>query len=91
MYTEELSGFSGISGLVNTTDTYGIDLYAESGNLVGLGSVNSYILDSYNIPANDKKLTLSDFNDLNYDLYADFSNAGYGDYEVNIVIELAVQ
>ena len=96
MYTND--NYDGISGLVNTTYSYsGGDLVAgaTSGTtMVGLTDTSALTLAEYTIPANDRKLTKSDFVSasqlMDYDLQIDFSNAGEGDYEISIEIELAV-
>ena len=92
-YTTEVSGHPGIGGFVNKTDGDGIPVKAgenTASSTVGLNVANAVTLDSYTIPASDKKLTASDFSGVVYEVEADFSNAGAGDYEMNLVIELAV-
>ena len=96
MYTND--NYDGISGLVNTTYSYsGGDLVAGATDgtaMVGLTDSNALTLAEYTIPANDRKQTKSDFVGasqlMDYDLQIDFSNAGEGDYEISIEIELAV-
>jgi len=73
--------------------SYGVDVYAgkpTATELVGLGAENAAIVQTYTIPSNDKKLTLSDFPSPTYFIESDFSSAGYGDYKIDIVIEVAV-
>lgn len=74
-------------GFVNTTEGYGVPFLAD-GNVVGLTSSNALALDSYTIPSNDRRLRNNDFTDLSYDLTIDMGNAGIGDYEVDVTIEL---
>ena len=93
VYTEEVVGFPGISGMVNKDEGYSVPINAGEGSpseSVGLTDTNAAIVDSYTIPANDRKLRPNDFNGMTYVLESDFSNAGAGDYEATIVIELAV-
>lgn len=93
IYSTELPAFLGMAGLINTTDGYGVDVYSgvlTATEPVGLDAINAAIVQSYTIPANDKKLTGDDFTDLTYVIEADFSNAGFGDYEMDLVIEVAV-
>jgi len=74
-------------GFINTTDGYGVPFLAD-GNVIGLTDSASLSLDSYTIPANDRRLRNNDFTDLSYDLTIDMSNAGVGDYEADLTIEL---
>lgn len=94
VYTTELSGYEGISGFVNTDDSYGIDVtVSESGGLSGVAGLDvagSVTVDSYTIPSNDKKLTTADFSGVSYDFVADGTNAGAGSYEMSVTIEIAV-
>lgn len=93
IYTQDLVGFTGISGIVNTTDSYGVPVYAGKSNPldnVGLSSSNAAILQSYTIQASDRRISLSDFPTPTYLLESDFSNAGSGNYEMTLVIELAL-
>lgn len=87
MYTTEVSGHPGISGFVNTTTGEGVPFLAD-GNTVGLSTSGATTLDSYTIPASDKKLRNGDFSDLTYTLGVDTSNAEAGDYELDLVLEL---
>ena len=93
IYTTELVGSEGIAGFVNTTDGYGVDVTAaESGGLsgtVGLTDAAAIIVDTTSL-AGDRRLTSSDFGGGSYDITADFSNAGAGDYEMDLVIEVVV-
>jgi hypothetical protein len=94
VYTTDVTGSEGIAGFVNVTDGYGVDITAsESGGLSGIAGLtvsNSVIVDSYIIPTSDRKLTSADFGAVSYDIDVDFSNAGIGSYEMNLVIEIAV-
>lgn len=93
VYTQELVGYTGISGFVNTDDSYGADVYfgqTTASELVGLTSTNSAIVQSYSIPANDNKIGLSDFPSPTYLGEVDLSNAGSGNYEMMLVVELAL-
>jgi hypothetical protein len=94
VYTTDVTGSEGIAGFVNTDDGYGIDVTAsESGGLsgtAGLDVAGAVTVDSYTIPASDRKLTSADFGGVSYDIDVDFSNAGVGSYEMNLVIEIAV-
>lgn len=96
IYTND--NYSGTAGIVNTTYDYsGGDLLATGTggqSVAGLTDSNALTLAEYIIPANDRKLTKSDFIGagqlMDYALQIDFSNAGDGDYEISIEIELAV-
>lgn len=93
VYTTEVTGFIGIDGFVNTDQSYGVPVLAGEGTAtesVGLTDTNAAFVDTYTIPANDRKLTTGDFNGVTYELEVDFTNGGAGSYEMNLVIELAV-
>lgn len=93
VYTTDVTGHAGVAGFVNTTYGYGTPFLAgetTASQTVGITVANAAILDTYAIPANDKKLTISDFSGVVYEMEVDFSNAGAGDYEMNITIELAL-
>lgn len=92
MYTTDVSGHPGISGFVNIDKGYGVPLSAgevTATESVGMAGAEA-LLDSYTIPAGDKKLTAGDFGTMTYVAQADMSNAGYGDYKVEITIDLVV-
>ena len=93
VYTTAVTGHNGVAGFVNKDESYGVSVLAGEGSAtesVGLTDANAAIVDTYTIPANDNKLTVGDFNGVTYELEVDFSNAGAGSYEMNLVIELAV-
>lgn len=92
-YTADVIGSEGIAGFVNTTDGYGVPAFigpVTASDLLGLGLSSPVVLDEYVIPSNVNKLTESLFTDLDYVASVDFSNAGSGDYEMTLVIELAL-
>ena len=94
IYTTDLAGFEGISGFINTTDGgYGIPVSANKigalASNVGLSHLNAAIVDTYTI-GSDKRLTESDFGTPTYEIDVNFTDAGVGDYEMNLVIEIAV-
>ena len=75
------------AGFVNTTEGYGLDVYADN-QAVGLTDANGALVASYTIPANDRKVTAGDFADIVYELEVDISNAGAGDYDMDLVVEI---
>lgn len=77
------------AGFYHISELYGIPVTAD-GLLVGLEQANATIVNSYTIPANDRKLRNNDFSDLIYDLNVDISNATLGDYEMDIIVEIVV-
>jgi hypothetical protein len=82
-----------ISGFVNTNDTYGVPVYAGSLNPnteVGLNAAGSVQVQTYTIPSNDNKVTLSDLPSPTYSVTSDFSNAGSGLYSMTFVVEYAL-
>jgi hypothetical protein len=94
MYTTELASDPGISGFVNTDYGYGVPVWAgkaAADQSVGLTVSNAGVVDTYNIPVNDNKLTNSDFGGTTYQMVVDTINAGSGDYEMTLVVELVVQ
>ena len=93
VYTQELVGFETIDGFVNTTDSYGVPVYSgkvTASEFLGLSSVNAAIVQSYTIPVSDRKINLSDFPTPTYLIQSDFSNAGAGNYEMTLIVELAL-
>jgi hypothetical protein len=93
IYTTPVSGHPGVTGFVNKTNNYGVPIKAgktSANTVVGLTVSNAAVVDSYTIPAGDRKLTAGDFGSTTYLLEVDFSNAGSGNYEAILVIELAV-
>jgi hypothetical protein len=93
IYTQALVAWPGVDGFVNTSDGYGVPVTAgkTTANLpVGLTAANSANVQTYAIPNNDNRLTLSDFPTPTYKLASDFSNAGAGSYSMTVVIELAL-
>lgn len=89
VYTQELSGFAGLSGMVNTTDGYSVPVTTNLAS-VGLSSVNAANLQVISIPTNKNRIRLSDFTNLTHEFEADFSNAGVGSYQMVLVIELGL-
>jgi hypothetical protein len=100
-YTNDISGHANIGGFVNKTESYkGGDIKIKKTGDSGTDSVIGHLvgsaltLSSYTIPANDKKLTASDFTGASqltsFPMEVDFSNAGVGDYEASIEIEVAL-
>jgi hypothetical protein len=75
------------AGFINTSEGYGVPLLADTVE-VGLNAAGAIALDTYTIPASDRKLRNNDFSDTSWDLEVDMSNAEFGDYELDIVIEL---
>lgn len=75
------------AGFINTTEGYGVPFLSD-GIEVGLTDLNALDLSSYTITANQKRVLKSQFDDTSYDLSVDMSNAGVGDYELNVTIEL---
>lgn len=74
------------AGFINTTEGYGVPFTADTVS-VGLDAAGAIALDSYTIPASDRKLRNNDFTDTSWDLSIDMGNAEAGDYEIDIVIE----
>lgn len=89
VYTQALVGFPGIAGMVNKTDGYGVDIFTNA-SLVGLASTNAVNLQVISIPTNKNRIRTSDFTSLTHSFEADFSNAGVGNYETILVIELGL-
>ena len=77
------------AGFINTDEGYGVPLSAD-GNVVGLTDSNATIVESYTIPASRRRVGNSQFPDRSYDLTTDMSNAGVGNYDVDIVIEFVM-
>ncbi len=75
------------AGFINTTAGYGVPFMSD-GNEIGLSDANANSLSSYPIPANRRRVNLNHFDDTSYDLSIDMSNAGIGDYELDVTIEL---
>lgn len=93
VYTEELEGFENIEGFVNVSDGYGVPLYIQNGQgkyIVKLKEENSVVVQDHVIPPTQHKVKLSDFPNATYTLTSDFSNAGFGSYEVSVVVELSL-
>jgi len=80
-----------VSGFVNTDDgSYGAPVYAGSLNpttAVGLNSAGAAQVQVVNIANNKNRLRLSDFSSPQYNVNADFANAGSGNYSMNFVVE----
>jgi hypothetical protein len=92
IYTTDTAGHPGVSGFVNTDEGYGVPILAGEGTateLVGMSGAEA-VLDSYSIPASDKRLTGSDFGSMVYVIESDMSNAGFGNYQAEITIDLVV-
>ena len=89
IYTVELVSDPGIDGFVNTDDGYGVPVVADNLS-VGLNAINAALVNEYIIANGDRKITEDDFTDLSYNIDVDFSNAGAGNYEMTLVIELAL-
>ena len=84
---------SGGAGFYNEADSYGVPVYAnlrgsENGVELGWGRAQSLILQEVVIPTSKNVLRLRDFaEEPRYDLSVDFSNAGVGSYQTEIVVE----
>lgn len=78
-------------GLYNSTDNYSVPMLINGTTEIGhlIGSANE--IASYTIPANDRKLTNSDFGTVIWPLTADFSNGGAGSYGASITMAVQVQ
>lgn len=80
-----------VSGFVNTDDgAYGAPVYAGSLNpltAVGLNSAGAVQVQVVTIAGNKNRLRLSDFSSPQYNVNADFANAGSGNYSMNFVVE----
>lgn len=78
-------------GLYNSTDDYSVPMLINGTTEIGhlIGSANE--ISSYTIPANDRKLTNSDFGTVVWPLTADFSNGGAGSYGASITMAVQVQ
>jgi len=95
VYTNDLGGANtGLDGFVNITDNYAeapVNIMSSSGSaVVGHTLTNATLLTTYTIPAKDNKLTQDDFTMTSFPLTVDFSNAGAGDYQMSIELEVAV-
>lgn len=95
IYTNDLGGANvGLGGFVNITENYAeapITVTGYSGDaIVGHTLANATLLNEYTIPNSDKKLTQTDFSLISFPLVVDFSNAGAGDYQMSIELEVAV-
>ena len=93
VFTTELSGYAGVSGFVNKTDNYGVPVKVTDNNstkqTVGLSATNAAIADTIDI-TNRKKISLSNWNTTTFPAEVDFSNAGYGNYEMTLTVEMAL-
>lgn len=88
LYTQELIGYTGIGGFVNIDEGYGVPILAE-GVALGLGSGSAIGVETLDITSTAiKRITAASFSYTPYTLTSDFSNAGAGNYEVDVVIEL---
>jgi len=97
-YTVDLGGANaGLGGFVNITENYGGNDVTISGTggdaTLGHTVSNANVLSSYTITGADRKLSADDFTSAGqlvvFPLEVDFSNAGVGDYQMQI--EIAVQ
>lgn len=89
VYTQPLVGFESLPGFVNTTDGYSLPA-SVNGLDIGLTSNSAAIIEQINIPNNLNRLRISDFTALSNQLEVDISNAGVGNYEMIVVVELAL-
>jgi hypothetical protein len=88
MYTSGADG----EGLYNAADGYGAPVLAgldlETAQTLGNGVSGARVVQEVTIPAQTNVLRLSNFPEVpRYSVAVDFSNAGVGDYEADIVIE----
>ena len=87
IYTTELASNPGVEGFVHVLDGYGVDIHAND-IIVGLASGNAAEVELVLIPESKKRVGTSDFANSPFIITGDFSNAGYGDYEADIVIDI---
>lgn len=78
------------AGFYNTTDGYSVPLLV-SGTQLGHTITNANELATYTIPADDRKLTNSDFTAVTFPITVDFSGAGAGSYTASITMVVQVQ
>ncbi len=78
-----------ISGFKHNTTMNTLPVRMDT-KLIGEMESNATMLDSYNIANTDWILSRRDFVDLDYDINVDVSNAGYGGYEMDLVLEVAL-
>jgi hypothetical protein len=97
---DALPSTSTIAGFVNVDDAadlYGVPVYAGSLNpstALPYGAAGSVVVQTVSIPGNKKRLRLADFGAVGtrtYDVSADFSNAGSGQYKMRLVVEYVLQ
>ena len=91
MYTTGVAG----AGIWNAADGYGAPLLAKltggTVQTVGLGSANAVTVQSITIPNNKNNIRFSDFTQTpNYEIGADFTNAGAGSYSTTLVVEFGL-
>ena len=96
VYTTEIVGHTGVEGFVNTDESYGVPIIitATTGGATGaagLTDVNAFVAETVDLSTISKRrLTSSDFINGPYLINVDFSNAGNGNYEMDLVVELQV-
>ena len=91
MYTTGVAG----SGIWNAAGGYGAPLLAKltggTVQTVGLGTANAVTVQSVTIPSNKNNIRFSDFTQTpNYEIGADFTNAGAGSYSTTLVVEFGL-
>lgn len=74
------------AGLIHETDGYGIPVMFGAGT-IGLGAANAAVVQIVAIAQSKNRLRLADFPSPTYTVTADFSNAGYGNYSMTLVVE----
>jgi len=89
LFTQGVSG----AGIFNAADNLGAPLTASLTTplSVGLLVANAAVMQTFTIPATKKVVRLADFSPApNYNMKADFTNAGAGTYTTTIVVEYAL-
>lgn len=91
-------GITGIAGFINTADSYGLDVYASTvptaigfnASATAASVTNAATVYTYTIPGNKNRIKLTDISPSAIPIKADLSNAGSGNYEMNLVIQYAL-
>lgn len=89
IFTQGVTG----AGIFNAADNFGAPLTASLTTplTVGLLVANAAVMQTFTIPATKKVVRLADFSPApNYNMKADFTNAGAGTYTTTIVVEYAL-
>lgn len=91
MYTTGTPG----AGAWNAAGGYGMPIFAnrtgESMKTVGLNATGAAVVQTYAIPTTKKSLSLADFPSANYEMRADFTQAGAGTYSTTLVVEYGLE